>query len=50
MSIAEGSNGAAGSGWSTDIAAAENMAKQVCRQYQGIGCEVSRTICLPYRQ
>ncbi len=50
MSISEGSNGAAGSGWSTDMVDAENRANQVCRQYQGIDCEVTRTICLPYRQ
>ncbi|MEA5486166.1 MULTISPECIES: protein kinase domain-containing protein [Pseudanabaena] len=50
MSLAEGSNGAAGSGWSTDMIEAENTAKQVCQQYQGINCKITRTICLPVRQ
>jgi len=50
MSIAESSNGAAGSGWSADMIAAENTAKQVCQQYKGINCEVTRTICLPVQQ
>lgn len=49
MSLAEGSNGAAGSGWSEDMAAAERTAKQVCRQYQGVNCKITRTICLPVR-
>ncbi|MFN5836675.1 MAG: hypothetical protein ACK47J_08140 [Pseudanabaena sp.] len=51
MSIAEGSNGAAGSAWSVKSSTeAENVAKKVCRDYQGINCQVTRTICLPVRQ
>jgi len=49
MSLSEGSNGAAGSGWSENRIAAENTAKQVCRQYKGIDCTVTHTICLPVR-
>jgi serine/threonine-protein kinase len=48
MSIAEGSNGAAGSGWSTDERQAERTARKVCRDYDGVNCSVTRTICLPY--
>jgi len=50
MSIAEGSNGAAGSGWSTNKAQAERTARKVCRDYDGVDCSVTRTICLPYRR
>lgn len=50
LSLAEGSNGAAGSGWSADRIAAENTAKQVCQQYQGVNCAIVRTICLPVSQ
>jgi serine/threonine protein kinase len=50
MSIAEGSNGSVGSGWSTDMTAAENTAKQVCQQYKGVDCAITRTICLPFQQ
>jgi serine/threonine-protein kinase len=50
MSIAEGSNGSAGAGWSTDMTAAENTAKQVCQQYKGVDCAITRTICLPFQQ
>lgn len=50
MSLAEGSNGAAGSGWSTDMIAAENTAQQVCQQYKGVNCAITRTICLPFQQ
>ncbi|PZO44624.1 MAG: hypothetical protein DCF19_01560 [Pseudanabaena frigida] len=50
MSLAEGSNGAAGSGWSANLTEAENTAKQVCRKYQGTNCEIARTICLPVRE
>lgn len=49
MSIAEGSNGASGSAWSKNLSDAEVKAKEVCRQYQGINCAVTRTICLPVR-
>lgn len=49
MSLAEGSNGAAGSGWAVSSITAENTAKKVCRDYQGINCKVTRTICLPVR-
>lgn len=48
MSIAEGTNGAAGSGWSTSEEQAERIARKVCRDYDGINCSVTRTICLPY--
>ena len=50
MSLAEGSNGAAGSGWAADMIAAENTAKQVCQQYKGVNCAITRTICLPFQQ
>ncbi|MFM7887835.1 MAG: DUF4189 domain-containing protein [Pseudanabaena sp.] len=50
MSIAEGSNGAAGSGWAVKSSEAETLAKKVCRDYQGVNCQVTRTICLPFRQ
>lgn len=50
MSLSESSNGAAGSGWSEDLTAAENTAKQVCQQYKGVDCTIIRTICLPLRQ
>ncbi len=49
MSLAEGSNGAAGSGWDVKASTAETTAKQVCRDYQGVNCQVTRTICLPVR-
>jgi serine/threonine-protein kinase len=49
MSIAEGTNGAAGSGWSEKLAIAENTAQQVCQNYQGINCTITRTVCLPVR-
>ena len=49
MSIAEGSNGASGSAWSENLMTAEVKAKEVCREYQGINCTVTRTICLPVR-
>jgi len=48
MSIAEGTNGAAGTAWSTDEYSAERTARKVCRDYDGIDCSVTRTICLPY--
>ncbi|MCA6517862.1 MAG: DUF4189 domain-containing protein, partial [Pseudanabaena sp. M110S1SP2A07QC] len=47
MSIAEGSNGAAGTAWSTSRRQAESKARQVCRDYDGVDCRVTRTICLP---
>ncbi|GBO56748.1 hypothetical protein APA_5083 [Pseudanabaena sp. lw0831] len=47
MSIAEGSNGAAGTAWSTSSRQAESKARQVCRDYDGVDCRVTRTICLP---
>jgi len=47
MSIAEGSNGAAGTAWSTSSRQAEATARRVCRDYDGINCTVTRTICLP---
>jgi len=50
MSIAEGSNGAAGSAWSVESTKAEALAKKVCQDYQGVNCQVTRTICLPFRQ
>jgi serine/threonine-protein kinase len=46
MSIAEGSNGAAGTAWSTSRRQAESKARQVCRDYDGVDCRVTRTICL----
>ncbi len=49
ISLAESSNGAAGSGWSEDITVAENTAKQVCQQYKGVDCTITNTICLPVR-
>ncbi|PZV11203.1 MAG: hypothetical protein DCF20_19915 [Pseudanabaena sp.] len=48
MSIAESSNGAAGTSWSTDEYQAERTARQVCRDYDGENCTTTRTICLPY--
>ncbi len=48
MSIAEGSNGAAGTGWSVDELQAERTARKVCRDYDGVNCTTTRTICLPY--
>ncbi|GBO51935.1 serine/threonine kinase [Pseudanabaena sp. lw0831] len=50
LSLAESSNGAAGSGWAEDMTAAENTAKQVCQKYKGINCTITNTICLPVRQ
>ncbi len=50
MSLAEGSNAAAGSGWSENMTAAENTAKKVCREYGGVNCTITRTICLPFSQ
>jgi hypothetical protein len=47
MSIAEGSNGAAGTAWSTSSRQAEATAGQVCRDYDGVDCTITRTICLP---
>ena len=47
MSLAEGSNGAAGAAWSTSSRQAESKARQVCRDYDGVDCRVTRTICLP---
>lgn len=49
MTIAEGSNGSAGSAWAKNSIAAEVKAKEVCQKYQGINCTVTRTICLPVR-
>ncbi|MFZ4727135.1 MAG: protein kinase domain-containing protein [Pseudanabaena sp.] len=49
ISLAESSNGAAGSGWSEDITVAENTAKQVCKEFKGINCTITNTICLPVR-
>ncbi|WP_190303541.1 protein kinase domain-containing protein [Pseudanabaena sp. UWO311] len=49
ISLAESSNGAAGSGWSEDITVAENTAKQVCKKYKGVNCTITNTICLPVR-
>ena len=50
MAIAEGSNGAAGSGWSEDAVVAEATAKKVCREYKGVNCTITKTICLPIQQ
>ncbi|MEA5489043.1 MULTISPECIES: DUF4189 domain-containing protein [Pseudanabaena] len=47
MSIAEGSNGAAGTAWATRSRQAEATARKVCRDYDGVNCKVTRTICLP---
>ncbi len=47
MSIAESSNGAAGTAWSTDENQAERTARKVCRDYGGKNCSITRTICLP---
>jgi serine/threonine-protein kinase len=49
ISIAEGTNGAAGTGRAEDSAIAESTAIKVCQDYQGINCSVSKTICLPFR-
>ena len=49
ISLAESSNGAAGSGWDEDMTAAENTAKQVCQKYKGVNCTITKTICLPVR-
>ena len=49
ISIAEGTNGAAGTGRSEDSAIAETTAIKVCQDYQGINCSITRTICLPLR-
>jgi hypothetical protein len=48
MSIAESKNGAAGTAWSTDEYEAESSAREVCRDYGGRNCTITRTICLPY--
>jgi len=48
ISLAESRNGAAGTGSSVDEYEAENLARQVCRDYGGTRCSVTRTICLPY--
>jgi serine/threonine-protein kinase len=48
MSISEGSNGAAGTGWSAYADEAEAAADRVCRNYGGRNCSTTRTICLPY--
>ncbi|MCY7333986.1 MAG: DUF4189 domain-containing protein [Pseudanabaena sp. CAN_BIN31] len=48
MSIAEGTNGAAGTGWSADENQAERTARKVCRDFGGASCSITRTICLPY--
>jgi hypothetical protein len=32
------------------MTAAENTAKQVCQQYKGVDCAITRTICLPFQQ
>lgn len=48
MSIAESSNGAAGTAWAVDDVQAERMAGDVCRDFGGTGCSTVRTICLPY--
>ncbi len=50
MALSEGSNGAAGSGWSENLIVAENTARQVCQKYGGTKCTITRTICLPFRQ
>jgi eukaryotic-like serine/threonine-protein kinase len=50
ISLAESSNGAAGSGLAEDMTAAENNAKQLCQQYKGVNCTITRTICLPFYQ
>jgi len=49
ISIAEGTNGEAGTGRSENSAIAESTAIKVCQNYQGINCSVSKTICLPFR-
>jgi len=46
MSIAEGSNGAAGTAWSNSRRQAESKARQVCRDYDGVDWRVPRTLCL----
>jgi len=48
MSIAESSNGAAGTAWSTNEFQAESNARGVCRDFGGTGCSTVRTICLSY--
>ncbi len=47
ISLAEGTNGAAGSARANRPEMAEETAKNVCQQYQGINCTITRTICLP---
>jgi eukaryotic-like serine/threonine-protein kinase len=49
ISLAESTNGAAGSSRAEDITVAENTAKQVCEQYKGVNCTITHTICLPVR-
>jgi serine/threonine-protein kinase len=48
MSLSESSNGAAGTAWSVDEYEAESAAREVCRDYGGRNCTITRTICLPY--
>lgn len=48
MSLSEGSNGAAGTAWSVDKYEAESAAREVCYDYGGRNCTITRTICLPY--
>ncbi|MDX2256485.1 MAG: DUF4189 domain-containing protein [Pseudanabaenaceae cyanobacterium bins.39] len=48
ISIAEGTNGAAGTGRGRSPVIAEGFARSVCQKYQGIDCSVTRTFCLPF--
>jgi serine/threonine-protein kinase len=50
LSISEGSNGSAGTAWSVDKTAAENKAKEVCQDFEGVNCTITRTICLPVNE
>ena len=49
ISVAEGTNGAAGSGRADNSTVSESTAIKVCQDYQGINCSITKTICLPFR-
>ncbi|MBD2187387.1 DUF4189 domain-containing protein [Pseudanabaena mucicola] len=48
MSLSEASNGAAGTGWAVEEYRAESIANEVCSDFGGDDCSITRTICLPY--
>jgi serine/threonine-protein kinase len=43
--LAEGSNGAAGTGWGADVSTAEYYAIETCKDYGGTYCQVTRWVC-----